>query len=59
VEEQKNEALAIVNLTAKERYVKFVHQYPSLIQNVPLQYIASLLGVTPQSLSRIRNEISK
>lgn len=59
MEEQKNEALAIVNLTAKQRYVKFVHQYPSLIQNVPLQYIASLLGVTPQSLSRIRNEITK
>ncbi|MES2651844.1 MAG: Crp/Fnr family transcriptional regulator [Bacteroidota bacterium] len=57
IEEQKQNALDLVKLTAKERYLKFVYQYPQLIQNVPLQYIASLLGITPQSLSRIRKEI--
>lgn len=59
MEEQKNEALDIVNLTAKERYLNFVNKYLNLIQNVPLQYIASLLGITPQSLSRIRKKITK
>ncbi len=57
IDEQKQNALDLVNLTAKERYLKLLHQHPRLIQNVPLQYIASLLGLTPQSLSRIRKEI--
>ncbi|MGF1924711.1 MAG: Crp/Fnr family transcriptional regulator [Bacteroidia bacterium] len=57
IEEQKQKALDLVNLTAKERYLKFTTQHPHLIQSVPLQHIASLLGITPQSLSRIRKEI--
>ena len=57
IEEQKHKALDLVNLTAKKRYLKFLNQYPQLIQNAPLQHIASLLGIIPQSLSRIRKEI--
>ncbi len=59
IEEQKQKAFDSVNLSAKERYLKFTNQYPHLIQNVPLQHIASLLGITPQSLSRIRKEITE
>ncbi|WP_316767714.1 Crp/Fnr family transcriptional regulator [Pedobacter frigiditerrae] len=58
IDQQKQNALDLVNLTAKERYLKLLNQHPQLIQNVPLQFIASLLGVTPQSLSRIRKEIT-
>ncbi len=57
IEEHKQKALDLVNLNAKERYLKFTDQHPHLMQNVPLQHIASLLGITPQSLSRIRKEI--
>jgi CRP-like cAMP-binding protein len=43
--------------TAAERYRKFMSQSPDLLQRVPLGYIASYLGITQVSLSRIRAEI--
>ncbi len=45
-------------LTAKERYLKFVNQYPKLALNVSIDNIASFLGMEPQSLSRIRKQIT-
>ncbi len=44
-------------LNAAERYKKMLDKEPSLIQQIPLQYLASILGVTPRHLSRIRNSI--
>jgi CRP-like cAMP-binding protein len=44
-------------LSAKERYVKMLQEYPDISQNVPLYHIANYLGIAPKSLSRIRNEI--
>jgi CRP/FNR family transcriptional regulator, anaerobic regulatory protein len=48
-----------VTLTADLRYRKLIEQQPEIIQNVPIQYIASYLGIKPQSLSRIRKQIIK
>lgn len=45
-------------LTAKERYIKFVNQYPKLALNASIDNIASFLGIEPQSLSRIRKQIA-
>lgn len=45
-------------LTAKERYLKFVNTYPKLALNVSIDNIASFLGMEPQSLSRIRKQVS-
>lgn len=45
-------------LTAKERYLKFMSQNPKLALNVSVDNIASFLGIEPQSLSRIRKQIS-
>ncbi|MDP9081689.1 MAG: Crp/Fnr family transcriptional regulator [Bacteroidota bacterium] len=42
--------------TAKQKYDEFVKRYPDLALSVPLQYIASYLQITPQSLSRIRKQ---
>ena len=44
---------------AKTKYCEFIRRYPILAQQVPQQYIASYLKITPQSLSRIRNELAK
>ncbi|HLW38976.1 MAG TPA: Crp/Fnr family transcriptional regulator [Brumimicrobium sp.] len=44
---------------AKTKYLEFVKRYPTLAQQVPQQYIASYLKITPQSLSRIRKELVK
>ena len=45
--------------TAEERYEMFVEKYPTLLQRVPLKYIASYLGLTLETLSRIRNKRSR
>lgn len=42
---------------AEERYLNFIKTYPKIFEQVPLSQIASYLGITPQSLSRIRKEI--
>lgn len=43
--------------SAEERYVYLLNNRPDLLQRVPLQYLASYIGVTPESLSRIRKRI--
>lgn len=42
---------------ATERYLTFLEKFPNLANRVPLQYIASYLGITKHSLSRIRKNI--
>ena len=43
--------------TAEERYIKLLDTSPSILQRVPQHYLASYLGIKPQSLSRIRKKI--
>lgn len=45
-------------LTAKERYVEFIRTYPKIEQQVKNYHIASYLGITTESLSRVRKEIA-
>lgn len=40
--------------TAAERYAAFEREHPDVLLSVPLHYVASYLGMTPQSLSRVR-----
>ena len=42
--------------TAKDKYRHFVRNHPNLARQVPLKYIASYLGITHSSLSRLRRE---
>ena len=44
--------------TAEQRYMRLVHEYSHFLQLVPLKYLASYIGITPQALSRIRKRIS-
>ncbi|MFZ6013492.1 MAG: Crp/Fnr family transcriptional regulator [Bacteroidota bacterium] len=45
---------ALLSLSANERYEYFLRHYPQVARQAPLQYIASYLGITQPSLSRIR-----
>jgi CRP-like cAMP-binding protein len=45
--------------SAEERYLDLLRNRPKVIKRVPQHYIASYLGIKPQSLSRIRKRISK
>jgi CRP-like cAMP-binding protein len=47
-----------IGLTAEEKYIRLLEQYPSILQRMPLNLVASYLGVTPETLSRIRKQIS-
>ncbi len=49
---------SLLNDTAEERYLKLFSEQPHLIKEIPLKYLASYIGVTPQALSRIRKRIS-
>ena len=43
---------------AETRYLMLMKDYPHLLQHVPLKYLASYIGITPQALSRIRRRMS-
>lgn len=47
----------LISQDATTRYLEFLEEYPGLANRVPLSYIASYLGITQQSLSRIRKNI--
>lgn len=47
----------LVSQDAKTRYLEFIGKFPKLVNRVPLSYIASYLGITQSSLSRIRKNI--
>jgi CRP-like cAMP-binding protein len=47
-----------LSATGEERYLSFIKTYPSLALRLPQKMIASYLGITPESLSRIRKEIT-
>lgn len=55
--EKRSKELATLN--AEERYLKLMSEHPEVLHNVPMQYIASFLGMNPKSLSRIRKQIIK
>jgi CRP/FNR family transcriptional regulator, anaerobic regulatory protein len=55
----ENRSKELATLTAEQRYQKLIDNYPEILHNVPLQYIASFLGMNAKSLSRIRKQMIK
>jgi len=43
----------------EERYLRLLHEFPVLLQRAPQKHLASYLGITPISLSRLKNRIAK
>lgn len=58
VEFQKR-ILAIISQSAKQRYLRFLNLYPKIEKHVKNYHIASYLGITTESLSRIRKDLSE
>lgn len=56
--EKSRRELSLLNESAEQRYLNLFSEKPHLFQQIPLKYIASYIGITPQALSRIRKRIS-
>ncbi|EQA43599.1 cyclic nucleotide-binding domain protein [Leptospira broomii serovar Hurstbridge str. 5399] len=49
--------LSRIKDTPEERYLDLIRNHPEIVNRIPQHYIASYLGITPVSLSRIRNRV--
>jgi CRP-like cAMP-binding protein len=54
----KQRMLSMIQQTGEQRYAHLMETHPEILQNVPLKNIASYLGVTDTSLSRIRRDFA-
>ena len=54
---KQQRVISFIQLTAEERYKQLMSRKPDMILSVPNQYTASFLGITPETLSRIRAKI--
>lgn len=50
---------SFVLLQPEERYLKYIQEFPDMVNRVPDKFIANILGVTPVSLSRIRKRVAQ
>lgn len=48
---------SIISSTLEERYTGFINLYPNIVQRVPQHMIASYMGLTPETLSRVRQKM--
>lgn len=55
----EDRVISHLSLSAEERYDAFFQYNPDLFNQVPLQYLASMLGMTPETFSRIRKKRSQ
>jgi len=53
--EKQQQQIDLLTKTAEQRYFELMQKSPEVIQRIPQKHIASYLGITTQSLSRIRN----
>ena len=49
---------SVLSLTTEERYKNFTATYPNIVQRVPQHMIASFMGLTPETLSRVRKRMA-
>lgn len=54
----QNRINLLLSATAEERYLSFIKMYPDILARVPQLMVASYLGITPESLSRVRKELA-
>ena len=49
---------SVISLSLEQRYQELITNYPNIVQRVPQHMIASYMGLTPETLSRVRKRIS-
>lgn len=55
----QNRINLLLSATAEDRYLQFISMYPNILLRVPQTMVASYLGITPESLSRVRRELAQ
>jgi CRP-like cAMP-binding protein len=55
----QNRIHSAISFTAEQKYRNFMEKYPDLTYRIPQHMIASFLGMTPETLSRVRKEVAK
>lgn len=55
---KQTQQIELLTLTAEERYLKLLERQPEIVLRTPQKHIASYLGITPESFSRIRKKIN-
>ncbi|RXJ46011.1 Crp/Fnr family transcriptional regulator [Gelidibacter gilvus] len=55
----QNRVNMLLSASAEERYLQFIEMYPDILLRVPQTMVASYLGITPESLSRVRKELAR
>lgn len=55
----QNRINLLLSASAEDRYLQFVAMYPDILLRVPQTMVASYLGITPESLSRVRKELAQ
>lgn len=53
-----NRNKAMLTFSIEERYLRFIKDRPKVMERVPLKYVASYLGIKPESLSRLRTRLT-
>jgi len=51
--------LANISFSAEEKYQNFLEKYPNIVNRIPQHMIASYIGITPETLTRLRRNIVK
>lgn len=54
----ENRVFSFLSMSAQERYEQLFQENPTLFNQIPLHYLASMLGMTPETFSRIRKNLS-
>ncbi|WP_426327414.1 Crp/Fnr family transcriptional regulator [Pedobacter sp. R-06] len=55
----QNRILANISFTAEEKYQNFLEKYPHIVNRIPQHMIASYIGITPETLTRLRRNMVK
>lgn len=58
IRQLQNRINLLLSVTAEDRYLQFVKMYPDILLRVSQTMVASYLGITPESLSRVRRELA-